>query len=246
MKIGLMLRCFIPIDRFISGGFDSTIRFWRTDTGQLSETITLPADSSYVYDLALHPQCHLLASGSEDGIVRLWDLESKQICQQLSSHQSKVWTLDFHPKGDRLASGGHDGVVKLWEIETGECLATLAGFTGTVMSVKFSPDGKLLAASSERTIQVWDLATQKCIQTLTGHTNVVSSVVFHPTPPDNYPDLLISASYDETIRYWNVETGECLQVLRPDRIYEGMNITGVTGLTAGSIATLKSLGAIDI
>jgi WD40 repeat protein len=83
------------------------------------------------------------------------------------------------------------------------------------------------------------------LQTLTGHTNVVSSIIFPPTPPADDAYWLISASYDETIRYWNVATGKCLKILHPDRLYEGMNIAGVIGLTDGQKATLKALGAIE-
>ena len=57
--------------------------------------------------------------------------------------------------------------------------------------------------------------------------------------------LLASGSYDETIRLWDVQTGECLQLLRSDRPYERMNITGATGLTEAQRASLKTLGAIE-
>jgi WD40 repeat protein len=57
--------------------------------------------------------------------------------------------------------------------------------------------------------------------------------------------MLVSASYDETIRYWDLTTGECFKILRPDRLYEGMNITGMMGLTEGQRVTLKALGAVD-
>ena len=57
---------------------------------------------------------------------------------------------------------------------------------------------------------------------------------------------LVSSSADETIKIWDVGTGECLTTLQPERLYEGMNITGVAGLTEGSISTLKILGAIDV
>lgn len=50
----------------------------------------------------------------------------------------------------------------------------------------------------------------------------------------------------ETIRLWNPNTGKCLRVLRPERIYESMNITGATGITSAQQATLKGLGAIEI
>jgi WD40 repeat protein len=56
---------------------------------------------------------------------------------------------------------------------------------------------------------------------------------------------LVSGSQDETIKLWNPTTGECLKTLRVDRLYEGMNIQGATGLTAAQKATLKTLGAIE-
>ncbi len=228
-----------------TGGYDGTIRFWHTDTGQALDQIGLPAESGHIFDIALHPHGHILASGSEDGVVRLWDVESKQLLKQLSGHQSRAWILVFHPQGHLLASSGHDCVVKLWDVDSGECLTTLEGFAGNGMAVNFSPDGKWLAVSSDRTIQIWDLDTQQCLQTLTGHTNIVSSVIFLPVPLVDCPYTLVSASYDETIRYWNIETGDCTKILRPDRLYEGMNITGVTGITEAQKATLKALGAVE-
>ena len=73
---------------------------------------------------------------------------------------------------------------------------------------------------------MWDVYTGQSLKTLIGHTNGVWAVAFSPTGR-----LLASSSMDETIKLWDVQTGECLKTLRPDRPYERMNITGVTGLT---------------
>ena len=81
---------------------------------------------------------------------------------------------------------------------------------------------------------------------LQGHTGSVSSIAFQPNRHGvtlDHQIILASASYDETLRLWNVHTGECLKILRPERLYEGMNITGVTGLTEAQKATLRALGA---
>ncbi|HAA30813.1 MAG TPA: hypothetical protein DCE56_27835, partial [Cyanobacteria bacterium UBA8553] len=74
---------------------------------------------------------------------------------------------------------------------------------------------------------------------LQGHTNWVFSLTFRPDS-----NILASGSWDGTIKLWDVLTGECLTTLR-DRPYEGMNITGITGLTEAEKATLKALGAVE-
>ena len=52
-------------------------------------------------------------------------------------------------------------------------------------------------------------------------------------------------SWDETIKLWDTQTGECLRTLKIDRPYEGMSITGVTGISEAQKASLKALGAIE-
>jgi WD40 repeat protein len=73
---------------------------------------------------------------------------------------------------------------------------------------------------------------------------VILSIAFLPQtdPAENLK--LVSSSADETIKIWDVETGECLMTLSPDRLYEGMKITGATSLSEGQRAALQKLGAV--
>jgi WD40 repeat protein len=171
-------------------------------------------------------------------------METKKIYRILKGHMNQNWTVNFHPHDDLLASGGEDYTVCLWHIHRGECIHVLNGHTGAITGTAFSLDGKYLASSSkDYTIRIWDVATGECIQVLTGHTDLVNFVVYHP---DEQRRLLASCGHDETIRLWDTDTWECVKVLRPQRIYEGMNITGVKGVSAAQIATLKELGAVEL
>jgi WD40 repeat protein len=57
--------------------------------------------------------------------------------------------------------------------------------------------------------------------------------------------MLVAGNEDGTIKLWDIHTGECIRTLRPPRPYEGMNITGATGLTDAQRETLKQLGAVE-
>jgi WD40 repeat protein len=98
----------------------------------------------------------------------------------------------------------------------------------------------LASSGDDQTVKLWDVNTRKHRGTLQGHDKGVWSVTFSPDG-----QTLASGSGDETVKLWQVETGECLKTLRADRPYEGMNIKGVTGLTAAQRATLKALGAVE-
>ncbi|MEH2460391.1 NB-ARC domain-containing protein [Nostoc sp.] len=221
-----------------SSGDDHTVKLWNVHTGQCLRT--LQGHNSWVWSVAFSPDGHILASGSEDQTVKLWDFRKGKCLRTLQGHTSWVWPVAFNPDGQILASSGDDQIVKLWDVHTGQCLKNLQGHERRVWSVAFSPDGQILASSGDdQTVKLWDIHTGQCLKTLHGHTSWVRSVTFSP---DNC--ILASGSEDETIKLWDIKIGECLKTLRIERLYEGMNITGVTGLTAAQLLTLKALGAV--
>lgn len=229
---------------------DAVIRVWDSQTGECHKSIALAPDE-YIVGLAVHPQGHYCISVGNDDRLTWWNLETGACIRALpSGHKGHHWSIAFHPEGQVFASIGTDSVVKLRHADTGECYANLEGHTGCYGDLAFSPDGTILATGrSDRTIRLWEFATGRCLHVLEGHTSGITSVAFCALPLTSAsaapPYILASGSFDETIRLWDVQTGECLQVLRPDRLYEGMDITGLTGLTTGAIATLKSLGAVE-
>ena len=221
-----------------SGGNDQNVLLWDVKTAQVLKS--LPAHN-FVWSVAFSPDGANLAVGAFDSVIRLWNLETEHCCQTFSGHTDCVYAVAIDPTGSILASGSHDQTARLWDIRTGTCLRLLEGHSGWILSVAFSPDGLTLAsASSDRTIKLWDVRTGTCLLTLEEHKNWVMSVAFSPQG-----NALVSGSTDGAIKLWDSETGSCQSTWSVEGFYEGMNITGVTGLTEAQKAILKALGAVE-
>ncbi|MGV9770452.1 protein kinase domain-containing protein [Streptosporangium sp. NPDC003464] len=155
--------------------------------------------------VAFSPDGKILAAGSGDDTVRLWDVATNtSIGRPLTGHTDSVYSVAFSPDGKILAAGSGDKTVRLWDVATRTPIGRpLTGHTGGVSAVAFSPDGKILAAgSSDDTVRLWDVATRTPIgRPLTGHTGGVSAVAFSPDGK-----ILATGSGDDTVRLWDVAT----------------------------------------
>jgi predicted NACHT family NTPase len=225
-----------------SGSDDQTIRLWDINTGECLNT--LHGHSSVIRSVAFSPDGKTLASGSDHQThqtVGLWNINTGECLNTLHGHSSAIRSVAFSPDGKTLASGSIDQTIRLWDINSGECLNTLHEYSNWGILVAFSPDGKTLASGSDnQTIRLWNINSGECLNTLHGHSNWVISVAFSLDGR-----TLASGSQDGTIKLWDVNTGECRKTLKIERPYEGMNITGVKGLTEAEKATLKALGAVE-
>ncbi|MBD3886273.1 NACHT domain-containing protein [Phormidium tenue FACHB-886] len=221
-----------------SSSFDQTIKLWRLQSRTCFATLTGHRDR--VPALAFHSNGITLASGSDDCTIKLWNVSTGECYATLTGHSARVGAVSFNSKGDRLVSASLDKTLKVWDVETGDCLQTLQGHQGWVMgAVFFSDNQTVVSTSSDQSIKVWNSQTGQCLNTLRGHTNWVWAATVSPDG-----QKLISTSEDESIRVWDVQTGDCLARLKPKRLYEGMQITGITGLTLAQEATLRDLGAV--
>jgi WD40 repeat protein/predicted Ser/Thr protein kinase len=175
---------------------------------QITETVphTLDKHIESVYGVTFSHNGLLLASGSADGTVRLWDMESEQEFSPLR-HDDWINGLAFSPNDYILASACADRIVYLWEWKKNHPLKQLEGHAGWVNDVTFSPDGELLAsASHDGTVRLWEVKRGILLRMLEGHTRWTTSVAFNPDGK-----ILASGSYDHTVRLWDVERGQELK-----------------------------------
>ncbi|MBD2460343.1 PD40 domain-containing protein [Oscillatoria sp. FACHB-1407] len=235
-----------PTQQWIaSSSSDQTIKVWDAETGQCLRT--LRGDATWFLSVAWSPDGTMVASSSHDQLVRVWDVETGECLKVLQGHTSSVWFITWYQgiqgngqEESIIASSSYDHSIKLWNAKTGQLISSFVGHTSAVRSLSFSPDGiQLVSVSDDKTAKFWDIAEARCIKTITGHQSQVYGVSWCADGQH-----LASSSTDNTIKIWNVDAGQCLNTLKVDRPYEGMNITGVTGITEAQKATLKALGAI--
>jgi predicted NACHT family NTPase len=223
----------------VTGSNDKTIKLWDILTGDCLNIFQ--GHTNRVRSVLISNDGTILFSCDIDGIIKSWDIKTGKCINTFQGHNHAVWSLAICSDGKILASASSDQTIKLWDTTTGKCLKTLQGHTDKVSSVAISLDSTILASgSSDQTIKLWNIHSGECLRTLQGHTNRVQSVALSPDGK-----ILASGSYDETIKVWDVKSGKCLKTL-VNKPYEGMNITGVTGLTEAEKTTLKTLGAVEL
>ncbi|WP_407896811.1 NB-ARC domain-containing protein [Scytonema sp. NUACC26] len=197
------------------------VRLWEIKDVQIRYIASLKGHTNWVHSVAFSPVSSskpegMIASGSEDQTVRIWDISKGECIQVLQGHTRRVWSVAFSPKAvdstleGIVASGGDDCTIKLWDVTTGECLKTLHEHTAGVSSVAFHPHGNLLASGSgDGTIRFWEIAEDRSLKVLEGHGGSVSSVAFSPDG-----SLLASGSEDGTVRLWDVKEASCIKTIQ--------------------------------
>lgn len=144
----------------------------------------------------------ILATGSYDATIRIWNIETGEVLNTLRGHSSGIRTLQFDDT--KLISGSFDKTIKIWNWQTGECLSTLQCHTEGVLSVHF--DGVTLASGSvDKTVKIFNFDTKQTF-CLRGHTDWVNHVRI-----DSESRTVFSASDDLTVRLWDLDTKHCIK-----------------------------------
>jgi len=132
---------------------------------QKPELVVQTGHSSKVTALAYSPDGRLLASGSEDKTVKIWEASTGREIRTLYGHTWKVTAVAFSPDSQMLASASWDRTVRIWNVRTGKELIRLEGHTDLVTAICFSRDGSVLASiADDKTVRIWETATGKQIQ----------------------------------------------------------------------------------
>ncbi|KGO46196.1 hypothetical protein PEX1_048850 [Penicillium expansum] len=212
---------------------------------------TLKGHSSRVTCVAFSSDGKLVASGSDDLKVKLWNTTTGAIYRAFESHSQSVTCVAFSVDGKFVVAGSDDQTIIFWNIITGATHRTLKG-SSYVRSVAFSPDGQLGASGYDGgTVELWNnitgtiyktlkdpfsvpfLAFSPDNNTLEGHSRLVTSVAF-----SRDGKFVISGSDDHTIKFWNTITGAI------DKTFYGHS-SSVTCVASSPDGRLVASGSCD-
>jgi WD40 repeat protein len=222
-------------DLIVSAGEDK-VCFWNAINGEYINDLQKNLDSIHVARFDYTGR--YLATGGEDSLIRLWDLKSNK-SMILEGHNNFVLDLRFTPDGKNLISSAGDNLIKIWEIQTGKCL-DLKGHADRINSIDLNIDKKIIASgSADKTIRLWNFKTGELIRTSEHQEGWIWGVCFLPRE-----NLLVSCSEDGKIIFWDLDLN-CKKAVSKNRPYEGLNITGVKGISKPEKFNLIRLGAID-
>jgi WD40 repeat protein/serine/threonine protein kinase len=201
---------FSPDSQHLAASSSNTLRLWEVERGEA--LATLRGHSNQVFGGAFLDGGRILASGSEDRTVMLWNVtQALNELDELTVHSDSVESLVFTPDGQTIVSGGHGGRIRKWDVATGRQLAPLSlpDVRSPVQSLAISRDGRILA---DTRVGLWDLKTGRLLE-LESEERISSSVVlsaaaFSPV------QAIVAMVRPGTIRLWDSTTGSLLRSLK--------------------------------
>ena len=206
--------------KYIVGVAGGSAWVWPLDPKVAPATLTLDPGYDYsgykLFDIrataaALSPDSRILAVGSSQRTLSLYDRRSLKLLRQLPAQNSPAALLRFSPDGKNLLSVGRDGRLTRWDVSTGKILASQDEHSGPLVGMRFGSDGNLLAWDNTtlRTIRPQDASSLRT-------TSIESGTLFAASP-----DGLHLATYlPYTVSILNAQNGELEQTLdaQPDEL----------------------------
>lgn len=148
-----------------------------------------------------------LAGAGYAGVIRIWDLESREMIARLTGHQGGIYGLDFSADNKFLVSSGMDNTVRVWDWKAKSELKKFENHSVIASDAKFSPDGKFLASCGwDKKINIYSCDNWQLIKSWEAHINIITGIAFSPDGKylASSGGNNVVADADNKLKVWNV------------------------------------------
>ena len=163
----------------------------------------------WVRCLAIDPTNSWFATGSNDRMIKIWDLASGQLKLSLVGHINAIRAVVISDRHPYLFSCGEDKNIHCWDLEHNKIVRHYHGHLNGVYSLSLHPSLDVLVSGSRDTVcRVWDIRSKTQVRVLEGHTGTVFSVDTQGNEPQ-----IVSGSADATVKLWDIISGRSIKTL---------------------------------
>ncbi|GFP95701.1 angio-associated migratory cell protein [Phtheirospermum japonicum] len=165
-----------------------------------------------VSSLCFSADGQLLASGSLDGVVKVWDIAKGELKCTLEGPSGGIEWVRWHPKGHLVLAGSEDSSVWMWNADKASYMNVFTGHGSSVSCGDFTPDGKTICSGSDdATMRIWNPATAENIHVVRGHPYHTAGLTCLTINSDS--TLALSGSSDGSAHVVNISTGKVVSSL---------------------------------
>merc|ERR1711939_562256 len=211
-------------DMILSASRDKTVMVWqltREEGNYGYPKKALRGHGHFVQDVVVSSDGQFALSGSWDGTLRLWDLNTGLTTRRFVGHDKDVLSVAFSADNRQIVSGPRDRTIKLWNT-LGECKFNITedGHSEWVSCVRFSPNPMnpvIVSAGWDKVVKVWELSKCKLKTNHFGHTGYISTVTVSPDG-----SLCASGGKDGITMLWDLNEGKHLYSLEAGDIINAL------------------------
>ncbi|MEQ8762633.1 MAG: WD40 repeat domain-containing protein [Planctomycetota bacterium] len=190
--------------RLVSVSLDGTLRAWSlTDADE--PAFVGNDNGGSLNGVAISPKGDIAYAASQDGSVRVWDLEEGTLRDTWRGHEAAVTGVALSANGRMLVSWSMDRHACLWTTESLELSKSLE-HDSEVTAARFLPDGQVLTVDADGRLWLWRLGSGKLVRRLFGHRGRILTL-----DVNEGATRALTCGSDRTVRLWSLEDGQMLE-----------------------------------